>query len=151
MRISDWSSDVCSSDLLAAIAVERGEIANRHVDGAADADDRHAGVAARGNGRLVDRAGDAADPELLPGEDARRHRQVAADGLRHDLIPRPDRELDAAEPECRHLVGELGQRSEEHTSELQSLIRISYAVFCLNKKIKTTTLPTLQLFTPFMQ
>src|SRR3546814_17842572 len=81
MRISDWSSDVCSSDLLAAIAVERGEIANRHVDGAADADDRHAGVAARGNGRLVDRAGDAADPELLPGDDARRHRQVAADEI----------------------------------------------------------------------
>src|SRR3546814_2934552 len=30
-------------------------------------------------------------------------------------------------------------RSEEHTSELQSLMRISYAVFCLKKKIKTTT------------
>src|SRR3546814_1001609 len=34
-----------------------------------------------------------------------------------------------------HLAGELGdQRSEEHTSELQSLMRISYAVFCLKKK-----------------
>src|SRR3546814_9590099 len=32
------------------------------------------------------------------------------------------------------------QRSEEHTSELQSLMRISYAVFCLKKKIKTNTL-----------
>src|SRR3546814_9018569 len=31
------------------------------------------------------------------------------------------------------------QRSEEHTSELQSLMRISYAVFCLKKKTKTTT------------
>src|SRR3546814_6293952 len=31
-------------------------------------------------------------------------------------------------------VGDLGQRSEEHTSELQSLMRISYAVFCLKKK-----------------
>src|SRR3546814_2511712 len=31
----------------------------------------------------------------------------------------------------------LAQRSEEHTSELQSLMRISYAVFCLKKKIKT--------------
>src|SRR3546814_4876185 len=31
-----------------------------------------------------------------------------------------------------------GQRSEEHTSELQSLMRISYAVFCLKKKKKTT-------------
>src|SRR3546814_6234441 len=34
------------------------------------------------------------------------------------------------------------QRSEEHTSELQSLMRISYAVFCLKKKTKTTTKPT---------
>src|SRR3546814_2534652 len=33
-------------------------------------------------------------------------------------------------------------RSEEHTSELQSLMRISYAVFCLKKKNKTTTRPT---------
>src|SRR3546814_6808260 len=33
-------------------------------------------------------------------------------------------------------------RSEEHTSELQSLMRISYAVFCLKKKTKTTTTPT---------
>src|SRR3546814_9986729 len=32
------------------------------------------------------------------------------------------------------------ERSEEHTSELQSLMRISYAVFCLKKKINTTTL-----------
>src|SRR3546814_6219739 len=32
----------------------------------------------------------------------------------------------------------LGDRSEEHTSELQSLMRISYAVFCLTKKIKTS-------------
>src|SRR3546814_3211805 len=35
-----------------------------------------------------------------------------------------------------------GARSEEHTSELQSLMRISYAVFCLKKKIKTTTIYT---------
>src|SRR3546814_1149183 len=35
-------------------------------------------------------------------------------------------------------VGEIENRSEEHTSELQSLMRISYAVFCLKKKIHTT-------------
>src|SRR3546814_2644985 len=34
---------------------------------------------------------------------------------------------------------ELGRRSEEHTSELQSLMRISYAVFCLKKKKKKST------------
>src|SRR3546814_4685230 len=37
-------------------------------------------------------------------------------------------------PSCRSLV----RRSEEHTSELQSLMRISYAVFCLKKKKNTT-------------
>src|SRR3546814_4060467 len=39
----------------------------------------------------------------------------------------------------RGIVGELG-RSEEHTSELQSLLRISYAVFCLTKKTPQPTL-----------
>src|SRR3546814_3689054 len=34
-------------------------------------------------------------------------------------------------------VFRIGRRSEEHTSELQSLMRISYAVFCLNKKIRS--------------
>src|SRR3546814_4261917 len=37
------------------------------------------------------------------------------------------------------LADAMGPRSEEHTSELQSLMRISYAVFCLKKKITTTT------------
>src|SRR3546814_12912736 len=39
-------------------------------------------------------------------------------------------------PVHRSRVGERGRRSEEHTSELQSLMRISYAVFCLKKKNK---------------
>src|SRR3546814_2928198 len=37
-------------------------------------------------------------------------------------------------------VGRIGERSEEHTSELQSLMRNSYAVFCLKKKKKTKTM-----------
>src|SRR3546814_13796732 len=41
-------------------------------------------------------------------------------------------------PSDQRSVGGLPSRSEEHTSELQSLMRISYAVFCLKKKIKTT-------------
>src|SRR3546814_7958938 len=40
-------------------------------------------------------------------------------------------------------IGE--QRSEEHTSELQSLMRISYAVFCLKKKMKSTEINTYQI------
>src|SRR3546814_4773638 len=41
---------------------------------------------------------------------------------------------------CRHARAQC--RSEEHTSELQSLMRISYAVFCLKKKKKSTTKPS---------
>src|SRR3546814_10547505 len=41
-----------------------------------------------------------------------------------------------------------GQRSEEHTSELQSLMRISYAVFCLNKKTNQSTQSTITATTP---
>src|SRR3546814_7810904 len=40
--------------------------------------------------------------------------------------------------DCEHLLV-VGDRSEEHTSELQSLMRISYAVFCLKKKKSSTT------------
>src|SRR3546814_5980691 len=39
-----------------------------------------------------------------------------------------------------------GTRSEEHTSELPSLMRISYAVFCLKKKISTNDTPTTQIY-----
>src|SRR3546814_5333114 len=53
-------------------------------------------------------------------------------------------DLAAITSEFRHFTyppaeGKQGQRSEEHTSELQSLMRISYAVFCLKKKKKTKT------------
>src|SRR3546814_5037963 len=66
--------------------------------------------------------------------DARRHR--AAAGRRQPLLTRSARTRTV-------FVGwversETHRRSEEHTSELQSLMRISYAVFCLKKKIQTT-------------
>src|SRR3546814_2468739 len=102
MRISDWSSDVCSSD-------------------------------------LPDPGG--ADPSL--GQP--RHRQRPY----RDRIPSGQLRSPAACPaRCRRLglglspagggVRPDAHRSEEHTSELQSLMRNSYAVFCLKKK-KTTT------------
>src|SRR3546814_1854023 len=53
-------------------------------------------------------------------------RPTPADRLRHLFGDRHDGRIDAAD-----------DRSEEHTSELQSLMRISYAVFCLKKKINT--------------
>src|SRR3546814_4019458 len=92
MRISDWSSDVCSSDLRLGWGVSAIR----------QAVERLAGLAAGG-------------------------RALAADELRHQL------EL-LAEAMLQFVVLHDGARSEEHTSELQSLMRISYAVFCLKKK-----------------
>src|SRR3546814_2530685 len=64
----------------------------------------------------------------------------AAEGgvSRHALpiIPGP---LDTIATRSLGVNGERGRRSEEHTSELQSLMRISYAVFCLKKKNKSTS------------
>src|SRR3546814_5155884 len=55
---------------------------------------------------------------------------------RHHLLPGAGNRLTAmkAEPKLRGGIDRPGFRSEEHTSELQSLMRISYAVFCLKKK-----------------
>src|SRR3546814_8925477 len=110
MRISDWSSDVCSSDLLARLVLARRDRVDRQraqvVVGA--------GFQRRGVGRG----------------------------------PGPEQRFQAAS-EAAFLGGRLGAhagfsidagRSEEHTSELQSLMRISYAVFCLKKKNTTITL-----------
>src|SRR3546814_6631354 len=117
MRISDWSSDVCSSDLsVADIGGQR-----REMDDAAAAD-RDA-VAC-----CVDRA--------LRGEIGDSDRAVAAGEAGAALA---DQRVDAdsvGSGEAQQAValhGSLRNRSEEHTSELQSLMRISYAVFCLKK------------------
>src|SRR3546814_3806341 len=61
--------------------------------------------------------------------------RIEPDGNDADLIGRLDA---AAIADCRAANSPegTGERSEEHTSELQSLMRISYAVFCLKKKTK---------------
>src|SRR3546814_8778602 len=106
MRISDWSSDVCSSDL----RYRRPRVkVNPHPEG------REAPV-----GRSA-RAAVAGVPHQPPSAMV-----LAVGGAAQGLQQR------------QHLGANLGvgdPRSEEHTSELQSLMRISYAVFCL---IKTT-------------
>src|SRR3546814_7069769 len=110
MRISDWSSDVCSSDLLFD--------------------------ALRGENFLAQAVGDA--KAAVVGEQ-RQPFCGALDKLGH-LPVRGERAEARAVGEVRvvaaeEVVAELaGDRSEEHTSELQSLMRISYAVFCLKKK-----------------
>src|SRR3546814_1426420 len=108
MRISDWSSDVCSSDLGRTKKEPHAE------------ERRQARLEARA---LVQASALAFG--LVPAR-----RSVVAGVLRLGL---------ALGGLLRRLLGGLfglfrGGRSEEHTSELQSLMRISYAVFCLKKK-----------------
>src|SRR3546814_6658744 len=100
MRISDWSSDVCSSDL-------GGDGVGCHALPA-----RHAGIDALFQYSL------AKVGAHLPRRDG-------------DVDRRFRRQPEAAQPAPRHRPQ---VRSEEHTSELQSLMRISYAAFCLQKK-----------------
>src|SRR3546814_3397585 len=121
MRISDWSSDVCSSDLPAQRfdLVEQPVIA-RHML-------RRFGAQRRMRQKsqqpepIIDRDDDNAPLRKLR---AVVHRfRTAAPDQRAAVDPDHDRQLARI-------------RSEEHTSELQSLMRISYAVFCLKKKTK---------------
>src|SRR3546814_10858177 len=108
MRISDWSSDVCSSDLLPP-------------DVAARRDERGAAQGAR---RLF-RADDRADENRDRGIDRPVRWRFAGGGGPLSAWRRADGHARDDDP---------ARRSEEHTSELQSLMRISYAVFCLTKK-----------------
>src|SRR3546814_10043316 len=94
MRISDWSSDVCSSDLL--------------------------------SGALYASAALLVAVALILGR-----------WMPMPVVKVEDKEMSAQRKELSArlaLTPRSGPRSEEHTSELQSLMRISYAVFCLKKK-----------------
>src|SRR3546814_1903385 len=113
MRISDWSSDVCSSDLRRLDA--RGDERARPRRGAQGADEGHAGgVGEAQRGTRRSGALTASETDAQPRGRLQRLHYVPPD------FPLPD----------------AAPRSEEHTSELQSLMRISYAVFCLKKKKK---------------
>src|SRR3546814_2794082 len=64
--------------------------------------------------------------------------RVAEAGVRVLKIHAHTQGFDVSDPRVEALVRRAGERSEEHTSELQSLMRISYAVFCLKTKNKST-------------
>src|SRR3546814_10232685 len=98
MRISDWSSDVCSPDLKI-----------REIVAECNSDE---------------------EPTLYLTGDEKLLYHVNRARIRGD------EEALVFKPNFRHGVAKT--RSEEHTSELQSLMRISYAVFCLKKKTNTT-------------
>src|SRR3546814_9770396 len=94
MRISDWSSDVCSSDLAELDAKRDARLEERF--------------------KKLDKDGNG---------------QISLAEMKASQQDRMDKRQDR--------MAKRDARSEEHTSELQSLMRISYAVFCLKKKKAT--------------
>src|SRR3546814_5988591 len=115
MRISDWSSDVCSSDLAIEHDLEAHALFLR---------------ASPGDPVQALRIGRPWSNEM------RRHAQLAI-GPAH--LPHEVGKRSIGHACGRRIGGRLKTivpRSEGHTSELQSLMRISYAVFCLKKKKK---------------
>src|SRR3546814_5188903 len=126
MRISDWSSDVCSSDLSRrtgmSLAIDHFSDGH-HAAGSHDEAPLRQPVVLRGRPLVGHLPELRVDPLRFFTRIARDHGDAVE--LRFGL----DKVLMLNEPEMiRHVL-----RSEEHTSELQSLMRISYAVFCLKK------------------
>src|SRR3546814_7410809 len=113
MRISDWSSDVCSSDLPAS-AWPRNANRDR-----ATRSPRPRGPARSCSGRLENDMAAQQIGGLETDDDRGELRQSRIESER----------AAGADDRGRHR-----ERSEEHTSELQSLMRISYAAFVLKKK-----------------
>src|SRR3546814_1752786 len=109
MRISDWSSDVCSSDLRVFSDVIPFP---------------SAGI-------------DAPDFQYSRNTDSEAANRCPADecyDAQHVMQPPAQEKPWRNQSAGREIRWECAARSEEHTSELQSLMRISYAVFCLKKK-----------------
>src|SRR3546814_8945316 len=121
MRISDWSSDVCSSDLSERVTLS---------------------IAAPDSTGCVQYATTLVAPSALSAA-AAAHRVPAVSTMSStstQILPRtsPMMFITVATLAFGRRLSMMARRSEEHTSELQSLMRISYAVFCLKKKKEQT-------------
>src|SRR3546814_1516176 len=141
MRISDWSSDVCSSDL----AADQGQALVEGVD-------YRPGRARRSRGaRGESPSGERPENAVQLSEQGALWHRLGLDGCRRSLLfggspiyarsaaVRPAAGREPAGPDQARQHAQ--RRSEEHTSELQSLMRTSYAVFCLKKKNSNTNHP----------
>src|SRR3546814_3929648 len=135
MRISDWSSDVCSSDLVLDTRIRRGDYPDFLIQDLKAIADRAPANDARQSGDT--QVGQRSVVGLAV------HHPCGQQHHRRSNTLRPDDGGESAVLVLAKFVHGIrshlhvvvgGLRSEEHTSELQSLMRISYAVFCLKKK-----------------
>src|SRR3546814_3301925 len=153
MRISDWSSDVCSSDLglspwlLGQLVPEERVVQRPHVRGLLVGGAgavaafgvlvvAHVLVGGEHPGRHL--AGMAGVHAVVAGGGPDESRRVVMRGV-EQLVRRERLDEFPVGGVRIAVLGHPRSRSEEHTSELQSLMRISYAVFCLTKKRKQNT------------
>src|SRR3546814_9847118 len=131
MRISDWSSDVCSSDLL--ISYAQRQASQKRGNGAADLPLDEALLIPQQRSEELLALDEAlerlkeADPRAAQVVECRVFGGLSADETA-DALGITRRTV------SRDWSAARAWRSEEHTSELQSLMRISYAVFCLQTK-----------------
>src|SRR3546814_4560312 len=126
MRISDWSSDVCSSDLTIWLPVDA-------LSGTCSL------ATARASGLIVrlQRSSRGRNSNKLQLNSCS---SAPLDGF----VSSSPSMFPTARPKASTIITfDAVNRSEEHTSELQSLMRISYAVFCLKKKTKNNNIQTI--------
>src|SRR3546814_6112458 len=121
MRISDWSSDVCSSDLVSR--------KKRRSTSARLSNDLRDRTSVTGTPRAE---ADEKNDRILIEDSSARSKASGGNTVTLSLLRARSRIVFAAS--LTAFASATARRSEEHTSELQSLMRISFAVFCLKKK-----------------
>src|SRR3546814_7364791 len=175
MRISDWSSDVCSSDLAGGDGSgDGGSRRRRQKNGRAHVRTRKDATSRTTNDQYIirrpfaERGGKMTNSEIVRAVDHeppftafeptpfRKARPGESLQIEINLVAEVEenfRKLAFVKPNLPNMMtfairsdegaipSRNNYRSEEHTSELQSLMRISYAVFCLKKNNKKTRLP----------